>query len=436
MLASQFVPRGRVQKRQDREKRGLLEVREDQDRRTDLQHILRRRSESGRTLLQRALLLEQAGEAFAGPGIHDESISSARRERYDPGHTAVVPMIRMPRAAVAVLLICAGMPVRGPARAAGSTADGLLHTLGFTAAEIGEIDRGRPIARILETDRRQIAVAGAVRIAAPRDRLVDRFRTVDYLKRSAAVIEVGTFGDPPRAEDLRALPFEEYDLDLRDCRAGDCRVRLSAEDIARFHRQADWRSAGWQQRSAGIWRNVMAGIAGDYLVQGPSALPVYVNKPAPISVRDELNILVADSRFLADLAPELYAGLTRPPGHPVSRADQLTYWSKEDFGVRPIMRITHQTIYQPAPSGTGTPPVLIATTQLYADHYLDAALGLTLALDAPGEDSGFYLISVNRARTRSLTSWIRTVVRATVQSRSREAMLKILHATKAGLQAQ
>ena len=44
-------------------------------------------------------------------------------------------------------------------------------------------------------------------------------------------------------------------------------------------------------------------------------------------------------------------------------------WSKEDFGVRPVMRLSHQTIYPPP--GRDNP---VATNQIYADHDLDAGL--------------------------------------------------------------
>src|SRR5439155_21625446 len=43
---------------------------------------------------------------------------------------------------------------------------GFLRTVaGFTAAELGRLDRGRPVAKVLDTDRREVAVVGAVRVA-------------------------------------------------------------------------------------------------------------------------------------------------------------------------------------------------------------------------------------------------------------------------------
>ncbi len=109
--------------------------------------------------------------------------------------------------------------------------------------------------------------------------------------------------------------------------------------------------------------------------------------------------------------------------------DEILYWSKEDFGVRPVLRLSHQAIDR-APGA-----VLIATTQIYADHYLDAGLTVTMALDAKGEDGApaFYMISVSRARTRSLAGMLRAFIRSTVQNRSRDALRKILASTKSSL---
>lgn len=80
--------------------------------------------------------------------------------------------------------------------------------------------------------------------------------------------------------------------------------------------------------------------------------------------------------------------------------------------------------------------MLVATNQVYADHDLDAALGVTLAIDASdSRGRAFYMIAVNRARTRSLSGFLRRMVRATVQTRGRDAMRKILTATKSGLES-
>jgi hypothetical protein len=313
------------------------------------------------------------------------------------------------------------------------TPRGLLRSLAsISDAEWTAIDRGDAVAKVLDTDGREIAVAGAIRIAAPIASLVDRYRDIDRLKRSSIVLDVGKFSQPPSPSDLARAPLEDYSLDLRDCRPSDCRVRLSADDIARFHREVDWSAADWRHRSAALWREVLISRVTAYARGGRQALSVFVNKREPLSVASELAGLVRETAFTATYAPEVYAFMREFTPPLPAGAEDVLYWSKEDFGVRPVFRVSHQVI---AKGRTAPATIVVVTNQIYADHYLDAALTVTLAIDAPGSTApSFYLVSVSRARTRSLTGLLRTFVRSTVQSRSREALRKILAATRTGLE--
>jgi hypothetical protein len=304
-----------------------------------------------------------------------------------------------------------------------------------TDTEWAAVTRGEPVAKVLSSDNREVAVAGAVRIAASSDRLVDRYRDIENLKRSAIVLDIGRLSQPPRPSDFSTLPFEPYSLDLRDCRPGDCRVRLGDADIARFHRDVDWNAADWRERSTAVWRETLSGYAAAYARDGRRALPTFANKREPLSVADDLSLIVDRFRFVSALSPEFFAYLREFGSGGPTGMDQVMYWSKEDFGVRPVIRMSHQVVHRT----TGTPRVvLIATNQIYADHYLDASLSLTLTIDA-SEGAGqpaFYMISASRARTRSLTGLMRSFVRSTVQNRSRDALRKILAATKGSLEGK
>ena len=301
-----------------------------------------------------------------------------------------------------------------------------------TDAEWAAIDRGEAVAKVIDTDNREIAVAGAVRVSAPIDRLLERSRDIENLKRSAIVFDVGRFSQPAQPSDLTRVAIEDYSLDLRDCRPLNCRVRLSESDIARFHREINWQGADWKPRSAALWRDLLATYVRRYQESGREALPVFVYKPPLLSVAAELSGLVDDVAFVSAYSPELVTYLRdlRPPGP--RGAEHIIYWSKEDFGVRPILRISHQIIHRV----TTPPAVLVATSQIYADHYLDAALTINLAIEAarPDQRQSFYLVAVSRARTRSLSGLLRMLVRSTVQSRSRDALRKILTTTKTALE--
>jgi hypothetical protein len=333
------------------------------------------------------------------------------------------------------LLVCARPS--GSAPAAAPPVTDLLRSVGFTAAEISAVERGIPVARALDSDRREIAVIGAVRIKAARQRLAERFRTIDYMKGSRMILGAGAFSTPPRSEDLAAVPFEPYDLDVRDCRPGDCRVRLSSDDINRFQREVDWRSTTWASQSAHVWRQVLSGYAQGYFRYGIAALPVFANKSEPLSVADETSLLMRQFTFVSSLWPDLLARVQVPVVRAADSPAQILFWSKEDFGVRPVLRIIHQSIHWAGVQGTdhAARPLIVSTTQLYANHYLDAAVGFVVAVDDQAADpsSGFHMIMVNRVRTRSLTGFLRALIRSTVQGRSRDAMESVLRTTKSSL---
>jgi hypothetical protein len=319
-----------------------------------------------------------------------------------------------------------------PAPAADEPHRFLRTIAGFTPAELERLEQGEALAKVLDTDRREVATVGAIRVTASRDRLFDRYRDLSNLRNSDIVLEMGTFGAVPRAEDLRGLTPEDYDLEtIRDCKPGDCGVRLSAEIMARFNRGVNWHAPDWRQQAGSLWRTVLAEYAASYRTTG--TLGDYRNKAAPLSVAEEFTVLFDESRYFASTAPEFFGYLRTFPRTRLASAEDLLYWAKDDIGLHPITSITHQALYTPPSDGSPSRrPAFIGTKQIYATHYFDAALGLTMAFD--DHRSGFYLVSVNRARTRSLTSLMRGFARSIVQRKSRDATEKMLRSTKAALE--
>jgi hypothetical protein len=338
----------------------------------------------------------------------------------------------------AAALALAGIPVAALTLLAQRSAPApepqtFLRTVGgFSSADLAALERGEPVAKVLGTDRREVAIVGAVRITARRERLVDRYRDVSSLRGSNIVLELGTFGEIPRTEDLRGLTPEDYDLEtIRDCKPGDCGVRVSADTMARFAREVNWRAVDWREQAGSLWRRVLAEYAAAYRATG--ALGDYRNKATPLSVAEEFGVLFDESRYFSSAVPEFFGYLQGFPRARLPGAEDILYWKKDDIGLRPITSITHLTLYTP-PAGGPEPrrPAVIGSKQIYATHYFDAALGLTLAFDDGA--AGFYMLSINRARTRSLQSFMRSIVRSTVQRKSRDAMEHILRSTKHALE--
>jgi hypothetical protein len=337
----------------------------------------------------------------------------------------------MARMLTTAFVIAAAVGVTGSAQnssAVGEPQKFLRMVARFTEGDLTTLERGEPVARVLDTDKREVAVVGAVHINAPRERLFDRYRDISSLRGSDVVMEVGCFGLPPSPDDLRSLHFENYDLEtIKACKPGDCGVRLSTEDMDQFAREVNWRAPDWRQQAAGLWRQLLAKDAADYLASGK--LSDYRNKPMPLNVADEFSVLYAASSYFEPVSPEFFAYVKKFPQVRLPGVENILYWSKDDI-YRPVTRMTHLILYPPVAEVQR--PGIIATKQFYAAHYFDAGLGFTFTFNDRG--SGFYMLSVNRVRTRSLGGIMRAMVRSVVQRRSRDAMQGILRSTKAGLE--
>lgn len=316
-------------------------------------------------------------------------------------------------------------PGRGAPAAADAALERIWQTVGgFTAGQIAAVRRGEPIASVIRTDRREIAIMGAAHVRGPRERLIERYRDISNLRKSELVLQVGTFGRPPRAQDLEPLVFERYDLDApRTCRPGDCAIRASADAMVRMRAEVDWDASDAPQRSAAAWREMLAAIARGYAADGDAALPVLANKAEPLGVRAELEALYGQFGYLGEMGPEFLRHVRQFPRARLDGAEDILYWSKNDLGVRPVVGLTHQTIY--APPGR---PAFIAVKRIYAAHYVDAGLGVTMVTDDGA--GGFYMTMVDRVRTRSLIGFTRAIVRSIVQNKSRDGIEKFLRSSQ------
>jgi hypothetical protein len=330
-------------------------------------------------------------------------------------------------AAGCIALLALAPETRAQQESAGREPYRFLRTSGFAPADLDRLDRGEPLARVLDTDKREVAIVGAIRIAAPRERLLDRYRDIPRL-RGQIVLQAAAFSVPPKVSDLAQLGIEAYDIDtIRACKPGNCGVRLSADNLAVFNRDVNWRAADWRPQAESVFRRLLGEYAAAYRATG--ALAEYTNKAEPLSVAEEFAAIFEQSRYFATTAPEFFTYLRNFPRAKLPGAEDILYWSKEDFGLRPVTSVTHLII---APPSISARPALIATKQIFATHYFDAALGLSLAFDDGA--GGFYMTVINRARTRSLTSFTRMMARSMVLRRSRDGLEDMLRSTKLSLE--
>jgi hypothetical protein len=109
-------------------------------------------------------------------------------------------------------------------------------------------------------------------------------------------------------------------------------------------------------------------------------------------------------------------------------------WSKIKFGLKPVIAINHIMVYKRAQE-TG-PQVLIASKQIYANHYFNSSLALTAFVNIPGANPGSYLFYENRSRADGLEGMFSKIKRGIVEDRAVDGLKAILEGSKVNLNAR
>jgi hypothetical protein len=307
---------------------------------------------------------------------------------------------------------------------AGSTFDPartfLMTAFGLSAAEVARVDCGDVVSRTLEvSNRREVATLGIVRIGTTPSRYVGHLADITTFKRSRDVLQVGKFSSPPQAQDLAALLIDERDLSrLRDCRVDHCEVRLPAADIERLHRETDWNAPDAPEKATLLMRQFLLEYVVGYRQHGVSAQMEYADRAQRLNVGREFASMLDDDTITSKYFPPLHRFLLQGTDSSTEHLTDFLYWSKELVRGRPVVSVTNVAIE----TVTGDAPVAyaIASKQLYATHYFDASLGLTLLVpDRTAAAPVTYVVYLNRSRVDLFDGLFGSVVRRIVAGRAR-----------------
>jgi len=308
--------------------------------------------------------------------------------------------------------------------------------VGLSSDDLADAADGDVVVHSLPSDEDgEVAVVGIVRVDVPPAFFIERFRDIATFKKSRRVSEVGPFGVPPRVEDLAALTIPPGDLrDLRSCRVGDCDVQLPAHTIERFRTAIDWTSTDASAEADALFRRVLVEQVEAYFASGTRALPEYRDQGGSVAVSERTREILEASSYLRDHAPAIYQHLDGYQGGWPNGIDEFVYWSKEDLDLKPIVSLTHVVVRPwevPGISG-----YWIASSQIYATHYLSGSLGITGFVEVAGSDGArsSYLIYLNRTRTEALGGFLGPIKRAIAGRRARGGMEETLTYARARLQ--
>lgn len=302
--------------------------------------------------------------------------------------------------------------------------------LGFDDDSIASLERGGVIAKILDASvDNEVSVAGAVRIDVSREYFVERWRDIATFKRGPNVPEIGTFSNPPAVQDLATLTVPPADVAaFRRCRTDHCDVKLPVETLGALQRGHSDGRATADGENVRIFKEMLTARVQAFLSGGPVALTPYAGSLSDPPRAQIEAILAAAAKTLQDV-PEFREYLAEYPRMWLADVEALTYWSRETASPKPIISLTHLSLYTKT---FDVATITIGTaTDLYSSHYVDGSIGFTLAIE-PADQRGasFYLFYVNRSRIDVLKGTLGGFSRWIVKRRVRSVLGETLALTK------
>ena len=333
--------------------------------------------------------------------------------------------------AVAVIAVAALTPSPAAFEATLEPAAFLRNYGGFSDHDLARAAAGTAVARSIQADADEVAIAGAVSMGVSRQVFMERFRDIVAFKRAPAVLAIGRFSSSPSANDMRTLTLDDDRLSaLRRCRPGDCDVRIDASGMARV--QASLKDAGDEKAATEALRDHLAAYAADYLARGDVALMEYHDERLPRRISTDLGPIIRKSPYLDHELAALRADVTAFAGFGKGTNDHMLYWSVEKIATTEVLSITHVIMSAPAPGLT-----VIASKQIYASHFFHASLGLTLVSDEAGaKGPAVTVIYLNRSRVDAFSGLLGPVKRAAVRSRGRSTAERLLNGLRLRLEGR
>jgi hypothetical protein len=319
-----------------------------------------------------------------------ERMPRRQSEARGPTIAIVVPAI------ISILAVLTGTAT-GEGSQAGDPFAFLRPSIQVSPSERRTIDGGGVLVRILPVQGREVAVFAAGTLEASEDTLIRRVRDIVDLKKSSYVPAIARFSDPPDITDLAGLTLDEVDLrGIRDCQPANCDLKLGATEIKRLRAVIAAKGDSWKPAVTEEFRHLVLARVNAYLAGGHRSMSDYQARRDPVNLASTFATLLRRSAFLPARAADLAAHLEHYPTVPLPGAESFLYWSKEKFARKPVISVTHVTIVR----GNGRsqfPEVVIASKQVFATHYTNGSLAVTMLLSAPPGSSPGYLVYVNRS---------------------------------------
>jgi hypothetical protein len=308
--------------------------------------------------------------------------------------------------------------------------------VGLSESEISAIRGGKAVAKVLDSKTPdQVFVFGAVYVESTPENYLKLASDVDALRKLPNYQTIRKFSDPPQLSDLDGFNLDEEDIKhLKNCRPAQCEVQLPASAMEEFKNAVNWSAPDVPSQVNQLARKRALDLLLKYQKGGNAALGTYQDKTHPTAVAAAFQSLLDRSKALPAYLPELDRYLLEYPNANSDKIESEFYWEKVEFGLKPTIRMVQAILYR----GTGStdPAYAVAIKQLYASHYFETAMDLTVCVrdEAPSNRTGIYLITLKGSEQAGLTGLKGSIVRKVAVDKSRSSLERALGALKRKLE--
>jgi hypothetical protein len=303
--------------------------------------------------------------------------------------------------------------------------------VGLKEDQIAAIQNGKAVAKVVESRTPdEVFVFGAVYVHSTPEKYLKLASDIDALRKLPSYLAIRKFSDPPQLSDLDGFTLEPDDIkQLKNCEPGACDVQLPADAIDAFKQSVNWSAPDAANQANQLAQKIALEAIQQYTRGGNAALGTYMDKHHPTVVGTTFTSLLSRSKALPVYLPELEHYLLDYPHAQSENIQSEFYWEKVQFGLKPTLRIVQAIVYRDARSSD--PAYAVAVKQLYASHYFETALDLTVcARDQENPDRGFYLITLKGSQQAGLTGLKGGIVRKVAVDKTRSSLERALGAIK------
>jgi hypothetical protein len=306
---------------------------------------------------------------------------------------------------------------------------------GLKEEQIAAIHSGKAVAKVVESRTPdEVFVFGAVYVEATPESYLKLASDIDALRKLPSYLAIQSFSDPPKLSDLEGFTLQQQDIEeLKNCKTGHCEIQLPTEAIEDFQQSIDWSAPDVAERVNRLAQRMALQALQDYIQGGNTALGAYRDKKHPAAVAETFASLIGRFEALPAYLPELHEYLLNYPKAKSDNVQAGFYWEKVNFGLKPTFRIVQKIVYRGAIGKE--PAYAVAEKQVYASHYFQTALDLTVCVK-DAQRPGFYIITVKGSKQAGLTGLKGSIVRKVAVDKTRSSLERVLVTVKQELESQ